>query len=175
MSKYDPLRRHLEGVHAGRVTMSFAELEEIVGFRLPASARRYAAWWSNSDVSHVQAGAWLGAGFETADVDIAGEKVSFRKATMIPGLSEGAQAQYAREAAEEEEEEYVIPSEYFARLGKPVPPIFTCMKGTLTILPGVDLTAPADPDWGKIYDDPDWGKNFEDDDDAGAPAGKDRK
>lgn len=28
-----------------------------------------------------------------------------------------------------------------------------CMKGTMTILPGVDLTEPADPEWGKIYDD----------------------
>ena len=28
-----------------------------------------------------------------------------------------------------------------------------CMKGTVTIPPGVDLTAPADPDWGKVYDD----------------------
>lgn len=34
-----------------------------------------------------------------------------------------------------------------------VHPAWGCMKGTLTIMPGVDLTAPADPDWGKVYDD----------------------
>ena len=34
-----------------------------------------------------------------------------------------------------------------------VHPAWGCMKGTLTIMPGVDLTAPADPDWSKVYDD----------------------
>ena len=28
-----------------------------------------------------------------------------------------------------------------------------CMKGTVTIAPGVDLTAPVDPEWAKVYDD----------------------
>ena len=32
-------------------------------------------------------------------------------------------------------------------------PIFGCMKGTMTIPDDLDLTAPADPDWGKVYDD----------------------
>ena len=27
------------------------------------------------------------------------------------------------------------------------------MKGTVTIAPGVDLTAPVDPEWAKVYDD----------------------
>jgi transcriptional regulator with XRE-family HTH domain len=28
-----------------------------------------------------------------------------------------------------------------------------CMKGTITVAPGVELTDPADPEWAKIYDD----------------------
>jgi transcriptional regulator with XRE-family HTH domain len=28
-----------------------------------------------------------------------------------------------------------------------------CMKGTVTIPPGVDLTEPTDPEWAKVYDD----------------------
>ncbi len=32
-------------------------------------------------------------------------------------------------------------------------PIFGCMKGTMTIPDDLDLTAPADPDWGKVYED----------------------
>jgi transcriptional regulator with XRE-family HTH domain len=32
-------------------------------------------------------------------------------------------------------------------------PIFGCMVGTMTIPDDLDLTAPADPDWGKVYDD----------------------
>ncbi|WP_292587557.1 helix-turn-helix transcriptional regulator [Mesorhizobium sp.] len=31
-------------------------------------------------------------------------------------------------------------------------PLFGCMSGTLKLLPEVDYTAPADPDWGKVYD-----------------------
>jgi len=33
-------------------------------------------------------------------------------------------------------------------------PLFTWMKGTVTIAPGVDLTEPADPDWGDLA----WGR-----------------
>ncbi|MGF9691742.1 helix-turn-helix transcriptional regulator [Rhizobium sp. 0TCS1.26] len=32
-------------------------------------------------------------------------------------------------------------------------PMFGCMKGTMTIPDDLDLTAPADPDWGKVYED----------------------
>jgi transcriptional regulator with XRE-family HTH domain len=32
-------------------------------------------------------------------------------------------------------------------------PAYGCMKGTMTIPDDLDLTAPADPDWGKVYDD----------------------
>lgn len=32
-------------------------------------------------------------------------------------------------------------------------PMFGCMKGTLTIAEGVDLTEPADPEWGRVYED----------------------
>ncbi|MFP5078139.1 helix-turn-helix domain-containing protein [Rhizobium sp. YIM 134829] len=28
-----------------------------------------------------------------------------------------------------------------------------CMKGTISVAPGVDLSAPTDPDWAKVYDD----------------------
>ncbi|WP_149791101.1 helix-turn-helix transcriptional regulator [Mesorhizobium sp. NFR06] len=30
--------------------------------------------------------------------------------------------------------------------------LFGCMAGTLKLLPDVDYTAPAEPDWGKVYD-----------------------
>lgn len=32
-------------------------------------------------------------------------------------------------------------------------PLFGSMKGTTIIMPGVDLTKPADPEWGRVYDD----------------------
>jgi transcriptional regulator with XRE-family HTH domain len=41
--------------------------------------------------------------------------------------------------------EYIVPP-------RGADPLFGCMAGTLTLLPDVDYTAPADPDWGKVYD-----------------------
>lgn len=32
-------------------------------------------------------------------------------------------------------------------------PLFGSMKGTTIVMPGIDLTEPADPDWGRVYDD----------------------
>lgn len=32
-------------------------------------------------------------------------------------------------------------------------PLFGLLKGTSIVAPGVDLTAPADPEWAKVYDD----------------------
>ena len=31
-------------------------------------------------------------------------------------------------------------------------PLFGALKGVTFIPPGVDLTEPADPDWGKVYE-----------------------
>ncbi|MCC6981706.1 MAG: hypothetical protein IT535_00395 [Bauldia sp.] len=31
-------------------------------------------------------------------------------------------------------------------------PLLGSLKGTIAVLPGVDLTEPADPDWGKVYE-----------------------
>ena len=32
-------------------------------------------------------------------------------------------------------------------------PLFGALKGMTFVPPGVDLTEPADPDWGKVYED----------------------
>lgn len=32
-------------------------------------------------------------------------------------------------------------------------PMFGCMEGTMIIPDDLDLTAPADPDWGRVYED----------------------
>jgi hypothetical protein len=42
-----------------------------------------------------------------------------------------------------------IPEKEF---GKPGHPLFGCMKGTVTIPEGVDLTAPAYPEWAGLID-----------------------
>ena len=46
---------------------------------LPASARQSRAFWSNRSKGALQAAAWLEAGYQTAEVDLDGERVTFRK------------------------------------------------------------------------------------------------
>jgi DNA-binding XRE family transcriptional regulator len=78
-SKYYPLFSHL--YHSGReeLTLTVSEIESMIGSPLPASARGQRAWWSNRTTGAVQSAAWLRAGYEAAEVDLAGGRVTFRK------------------------------------------------------------------------------------------------
>lgn len=58
--------------------MSLADIEKVIGDALPASAYRHAAWWANETGRHVQATAWLDAGFRVDEVDRATRTVTFR-------------------------------------------------------------------------------------------------
>jgi hypothetical protein len=66
-TKYEPLELHLRAVPAGtkELTLSFAEIERILGAPLPASAKSHRPWWGNQKDSKTrpQAHAWLSAGF----------------------------------------------------------------------------------------------------------------
>ena len=77
MSKYEPLKRHLAGRSNSEVPMTFPEVEAVLGFKLPNSARSYPAWWANSGGTHVNAAAWREAGWKTSRVDVEGERVTF--------------------------------------------------------------------------------------------------
>lgn len=55
MAKYDPLLTRLSSAGSS-VVLPFTELDEMIG-GLPPSARRYAAWWSKSDVPNGAAAA----------------------------------------------------------------------------------------------------------------------
>ena len=79
--KYAPLHNHLSARTDFRWRASFGEIEAILGFDLPASARRYPAWWANENSSgrHSHARAWREAGWKTADVAIEAEELVFRR------------------------------------------------------------------------------------------------
>lgn len=80
--KYDALGRELDR-HAGEdeVTLTFGEIEEIIGEPLPPSARGRRQWWSNQQApgGHIQAESWMRAGFR-AFPSLAAERVTFRRA-----------------------------------------------------------------------------------------------
>ena len=79
MSKYNPLsaRRARHGEPEWRA--SFAEIEEVMCFPLPKTARTNRAWWQNTGAQPHQR-AWTGGGWEVADVDHAQGHATFRKA-----------------------------------------------------------------------------------------------
>ncbi|MFT4254976.1 MAG: hypothetical protein QM608_21135, partial [Caulobacter sp.] len=88
--KYEPLKRHLEAAFGvEQLRMAFDEIEAVLGFSLPRSAREHQAWWSNTRIGHTHAAAWLDAGWKTAALDLAGRRVTFvREAAR--GVAEGA-------------------------------------------------------------------------------------
>ncbi len=65
--KYDPLARYLrdQAVTASSVTLSFEQIEGMIGAKLPASAYDHRAWWGNEKDTtiHPQKKAWLSAGY----------------------------------------------------------------------------------------------------------------
>jgi hypothetical protein len=77
MAKYDRLSGWLAAQPGDYVECSFSALHDLVG-GLPRSARSHRPWWGN-DRRHVQAQAWLAAGFHVAEVNIAAERVAFRR------------------------------------------------------------------------------------------------
>jgi hypothetical protein len=77
MAKYSPLKKQLQGRSGLTVEFAFTEIAAWVG-GLPASARRHRAWWAN-DRGHVQARAWLDAGWQVDDVRPEQARVRFRR------------------------------------------------------------------------------------------------
>ena len=63
--------------------MGFREIEDVLGFALPASARSYPAWWENDPSPGRHSSAWLLAGWKTEEVDLGGEKVTFRRVDQV--------------------------------------------------------------------------------------------
>jgi len=127
--KYAPLAEFLRHQSRAVVRMSFDEIERVIGTKLPPSATQHRAWWSNNAQNNVMTRAWKEAGFESEDVDMKARRVAFRRVRSELSDETGA------------------PSVDGTREDRH--PLIGWMKGTLTIAEGVDLTQPADPEWGE--------------------------
>jgi hypothetical protein len=77
--KYVRLYRHLIGLSGSEWPTTFGQIEKILGFRLPDSARIHRPWWSNQGQrgGHSHALAWEMAGWKTSQVDMAEETIVF--------------------------------------------------------------------------------------------------
>ena len=82
MSKYSPLRRYLSDLPSDteEITISFDQVERMIGDKLPNSASRYLEWWSNEESgSHVQAHAWMNANWVVETVNLNDKWVRFHR------------------------------------------------------------------------------------------------
>ena len=135
MGKYEPLGEFLHKQRTREVPLTFTDIERITGVKLPPKAQHHRAWWSNNPNNNVMTKVWLAAGFETSQVDMGGRKLVFRRVRKAVGAAEKP-----------------------ARQAKPLSgapkdhPLWGALKDVTIVPPGVDLTEPADPEWGKVYD-----------------------
>jgi len=80
MFKYDPLRKYLQTLTGTEITLTFQEIEEIIGVSMEPSARTYFRSWDNTGGSSaVRQNSWLDAGWKTVMVDMENEKVKFQR------------------------------------------------------------------------------------------------
>jgi len=81
MTKYDALGNYLAKQFskelASRISLTFQQVEEILGFPLPRSAYAQEEWWSNSQL-YPQAHSWLDIGWEVSKANLEERVVTFR-------------------------------------------------------------------------------------------------
>lgn len=103
--KYTPLFHHLAQLDDQRWPATFEEVEAVLGFPLPPSARKYQAWWENEDANHSQARAWRAAGWRTSAVDLAAGRLVFARgpsdstgARLVPAVPRASHPRRAKTA-----------------------------------------------------------------------------
>lgn len=137
MTKYAPLEKHLRNSGQKIVPMTFEDIENVIGSELPSKSSKQRAWWSNNATNNVMTKAWLAAGYESTRVDIVGRKLVFHKATPDdpPQRTSGGPQPPRGEGA------------HAAGRNGSFSRVFGALKGTVTIAPGTDLTAPIGEEW----------------------------
>jgi hypothetical protein len=77
--EYQLLYKYLRDRYANRVVLTFAEIEDLLGFSLPEHARLQQTWWSGTapvERRSTQSDAWTLAG-RTATVNLLAQSVVF--------------------------------------------------------------------------------------------------
>lgn len=122
-SKYEPLAMYLKSQSFNAIPMTFEEVERVLGFALPPVAKSARAWWSNNPSNNVMTKVWTNAGFKSEQVDMEAERLIFRRVDAAPSSSDSSKPRSTRSA------------------------LFGCLKGSIQLAQGVDLTAPTEAEW----------------------------
>ncbi len=78
MSKYTPLTDWLRKQPGKSVTLSFDQIEQIIGDSLPPNTQKYLAGWDNRWGGAIN-DSFLNAGWKTVMVDLENKKVKFQR------------------------------------------------------------------------------------------------
>ena len=76
--KYRRLTDVLDQASGAPVKLSFSDIESIIGFKLPASAREHRAFWANT-TTHSIALSWLSVDYKTVEVNLDDEFIVFER------------------------------------------------------------------------------------------------
>jgi hypothetical protein len=87
-SKYQTLAEFLSARAEDRWTASFDQVEQVLGFELPESARRHRPWWANQNkMNHSQTKGWMAAGWLVDDISLEQERVTFVRRSRMPTIA----------------------------------------------------------------------------------------
>ena len=89
MSKYSALAKYLFNLQDYEVTLSFNDVEKILGFSLPESAKKLRSWWANDETHSQYKFGWGAAGYVVCDVNFNLGIVRFRRAAKVVTVPKG--------------------------------------------------------------------------------------
>lgn len=78
IDKFSPLKQYLVSSDKSEITLSFAEIESIIGITLCKSAYTYSAYWLPSP-THTMPNTILAAGYKIASIDLSGKRIALEK------------------------------------------------------------------------------------------------
>jgi len=77
--RYEKLMEFFRKQNANRITLTFNQIEEIIGFPLYPSAREHPQYW-NTSLTHTITRSWEETGYKKDMVDLKSEIIVFIKA-----------------------------------------------------------------------------------------------
>ncbi len=141
MGKYEKLALHLSATPRKIISITFLELESLLGFDLPQSAKTYYAWWAN-DKTHVQAvDGWLTHGWSVTRVDLVKQAATFeriqssigKKEQQLPRIERGSLNARSFEALARHSMSEYFKMELFPRKGS-MPKLFDLVSSDNTVV-----------------------------------------
>lgn len=80
VSPYYAIELYLKECNQNMITLSFEEINSLfIEHKLPRSAYKHNAWWSNATTSHPHSQSWQNAGYKTTNIDLVNETITFVK------------------------------------------------------------------------------------------------